>query len=78
MSYTIFTNSGSRWRAVIGDSLYDEHWDDFTTWISASEATYGSQHTIQTYETFLTNCENSSTGSLWFELMLSDNNGSFK
>ena len=78
MSYTVFLNSGSRWKSVIGDSLYNEHWDDFTIWLSASESTYGSYDTIQTYETFLTNCENSSTGSLWFELMLSDNGGSFK
>ena len=77
MAYNFFKNNESRWRAVIGDSLYDDNWNDFLTYVSGSENILSNSE-LQKFENWLTACENSSTGSLWFEVMLAENGGSFK
>ena len=69
MAYNFFNNSGSRWRNVIGDSLYNEHWNDFLAgWSGSGEILSGSE--LQNAENWLTDCENSSTGSEWFEMLI--------
>ena len=77
MAYNFFNNNSARWNGVITGSLYNDNWNDFLSYVSSSEETL-SDSELQTYENRLTECENSSTGSLWFEVMLAENGGSFK
>ena len=77
MAYNFFRNSGSRWANVITGSLYNDNWNDFLTHVSSSgEILSGSR--LQKFESWLTDCENSSTGSHWFEIILVEKGGSFK
>lgn len=69
--------SSSRFRNVITGSLYDDNWNDFLIFLSGSENTLSNSE-LQKFENWLTTCENSPTGSLWFEVMLGENGGSFK
>jgi hypothetical protein len=74
--YNFAVVSSSRFRGVLGDDLYDNHWNGFLTELSQShQVLSGSQ--IQQAEQWLVDCENSSSGSVWFEMILSNNGGSF-
>tara|TARA_B100001778_G_C18064947_1_gene395929 strand:+ start:113 stop:346 length:234 start_codon:yes stop_codon:yes gene_type:complete len=77
MAYNFFNNNNVRWGNVITGSLYSDNWNDFLSYISSSGETL-SESELQVYQNWLTDCENSSTGSLWFEVMLAENGGSFK
>jgi len=77
MAYNFFKNNESRWANVITGSLYDDNWNDFLTYTSGSENILSNSE-LQKFENWLTTCENSSTGSHWFEIMLVENGGSFK
>ena len=66
--YNFSVVSSSRFRNVIGDDLYNNHWNDYLTFLSGSAPTLsGSQ--IQTAEQWLVDCENSTSGSDWFQVM---------
>ena len=73
-----FQVSASRFRNILGDELYDNHWNDFvSSSYNHNPVLSGSQ--IQDLENWLVECENSTTGSAWFELLLTEQfNGSFK
>ena len=74
--YNFAVVSSSRFRNVLGSDLYDNHWNGFLTELSQShQVLSGSQ--IQQSEQWLIDCENSSSGSEWFEVILSNSGGSF-
>ena len=77
MSYNFFKNNQSRWANVITGSLYDDNWNDFLTYVSGSGDILSNSE-LQKFENWLTACENSSTGSRWFEIMLASKGGSFR
>ena len=78
-------NSGSLHREYLedfGDDFYDKHWNDFVTAVSSSTK-LNSTNTLtdserQKLQEWLDNNKNSSSGSLWFEMLLdSEHTGSF-
>tara|TARA_Y100001963_G_scaffold127135_1_gene180289 strand:+ start:334 stop:597 length:264 start_codon:yes stop_codon:yes gene_type:complete len=78
-------NSGSLYREYLGDfgdDFYDKHWNDFVTAVSSSTK-LNSTNTLtdserQKCQEWLDNNKNSSSGSLWFEMLLdSEHTGSF-
>ena len=73
-----FQVSASRFRNILGDELYDNHWNDFvSSSYNHNRVLSGSQ--IQDFENWIVGCENSTTGSAWFELLLIEQHrGSFK
>ena len=74
--YNFAVVSSSRFRGVLGNDLYDNHWNGFLTELSQShQVLSGSQ--IQQAEQWLINCENSPSGSDWFETILNNAGGSF-
>ena len=74
--YNFAVVSSSRFRSILGSDLYDNHWDGFLTVLSGSnEILSGSQ--IQQAERWLIDCENSPSGSQWFENILGNAGGSF-
>ncbi len=77
MAYNFFKNNESKWTNIITGSLYDNNWNDFLSFVSGSGDILSNSER-QKFENWLTTCENSSTGSLWFEVMLAENGGSFK
>jgi|14BtaG_2_1085337.scaffolds.fasta_scaffold106928_2 hypothetical protein len=77
MAYNFFNNNSARWNNIITGSLYDNNWNDFLTYVSGSGDILSNSER-QKFENWLTKCENSSTGSRWFEIMLSENDGSFR
>ena len=66
--------SSSRFRNVIGEDNYNNHWNDFLTSISSSQFNINLTNSqIQETEQWLINCENSTSGSQWFEVMYGNN-----
>ena len=86
MNFTDYViNSGSLYREYLedfGDNFYDRHWNDFVTAVSSSTK-LNSTNTLtdserQKCQEWLDNNKNSSSGSLWFEMLLdSEHTGSF-
>ena len=64
--YNFSVVSSSRFRNVIGDDLYNNHWNDYLTFLSGSAPTLSNSQ-IQTTEQWLVDCENSTSGSDWFQ-----------
>ena len=73
-----FQVSASRFRNILGDELYDNHWNDFvSSSYNHNPVLSGSQ--IQDFENWIVDCENSTTGSYWFVHLLTEiKKGSFK
>jgi len=73
-TYDFFQISSSRFRNVIGEDNYNNHWNDFLTSISSSQFNINLTNSqIQETEQWLNNCENSTSGSQWFEEIYGNN-----
>ena len=79
-------NSGSSNREFLeetfGENFYDRHWNDFVTAVSSSTKLNSTNVLTdserQKLQEWLDNNKNSSSGSLWFEMLLdSEHTGSF-
>ena len=79
-------NSGSSNREFLeetfGEDFYDNHWDDFVTAVSSSTKLNSTNVLTdserQKLQEWLDDNKNSSSGSLWFEMLLdSEHTGSF-
>ena len=79
-------NSGSSNREFLeetfGEDFYDNHWDDFVAAVSASTKLNSTNVLTdserQKLQEWLDDNKNSSSGSLWFEMLLdSEHTGSF-
>ena len=73
-TYDFFQISSSRFRIVIGEDNYNNNWNTFMTSLSSSQVNIDlNSSKIQQMEQWLINCENSSTGSYWFEVLHGNN-----
>ena len=73
-TYDFFQISSSRFRNVIGEDNYNNHWNTFLTSISSSQFNINLTNSqIQETEQWLINCENSTSGSQWFEEIYGNN-----
>ena len=75
--YNFCNISSSRFREILGDDLYNNHWNDYLSFISGSTIVLNDSQ-ITDVEQHLIKLENSTSGSQWFNDLLSMNNGSFK